>query len=321
MAHSGWGPGLCARDVFPDAAYVAYCEWWYRFPGADVAFLDAVSGVPRKSATEAPMLERMRNAPIALDIASADAVLCPTEFQAAQFPASLRAHFHIQHDGVDVDFFRPDAAMRQNTLGGLVASDARVVTYATRGMEPHRGFPQMMAALPAILDADPRAVAVIAGENRVAYGGDALRKLDWKADALRKHAIDPERVKFVGRLARTDYLRLLQRSDAHVYMTVPFVLSWSMLEAMSAACALVLSDTTPVREFADETCARLVDMRNPDSIADAVIETLQNTCETGERRTQARARITDRIPIVECYARKERLFLDLIAARRARHDG
>ncbi len=315
VAHAGWGPGLCARDVFPEAAYVAYCEWWYRYPGADTAYLDEMAGRAPKPPLERPMLERMRNAPIALDIASADAVLCPTRFQAAQFPAALRGTFHVGHDGVDVAFHRPDPQMQQGTLSGLVEAGARVVTYATRGMEPHRGFPQMMAALPAILVADPRNVAVIAGENRVAYGGEGIRKTDWKAEAVARHDLDPARVRFVGRLSRSDYVRLLQRSDAHVYLTVPFVLSWSMLEAMAAGCAMVVSDTEPVREFADETCARLVDMRDPGRIAAAVLATLDD--EGVDRRAAARARIVHGLAQDACFAARERLFLDLIAVRAA----
>ena len=152
------------------------------------------------------MHERARNAPMAMDLAAADAALCPTEFQAAQFPPIFRRALAVLHDGVDTGYYRPEPAAVDRTLGGRVAEDARVVTYATRGMEPHRGFPQFMAALPAIL-ADPKAVAVVAGDNRVAYGGDALRRIDWKAEALARHDIDPARVRFVGHLDRPSYRR------------------------------------------------------------------------------------------------------------------
>ncbi len=313
VAHAGWGPGLCARDVFPTAAYVAYCEWWYRYPGADVAYLVEAGLHPATQGDEAPMFERMRNAPIAMDIAAADVSICPTAFQAAQFPASLRAALLVEHDGVDVDTFRPDAVMRASTLGGLVAPGARVVTYATRGMEPHRGFPQFMAAVPAILAADPKAVVLIAGENRVAYGGDALRKTDWKAEALATHDLPADRVKFVGTLCGPDYLRLLQRSDAHIYMTVPFVLSWSMLEAMSAGCALVLSDTAPVREFAAPGSARFVDMRASAAIAEAVIATLTDAANNAAMRRSARTAIVDRLERTAFHRRKIALFEALIA--------
>ncbi|MBP7241931.1 glycosyltransferase [Amaricoccus sp.] len=292
VAHSGRGAGMFARDVFPEAAFVAYCEWWYRHPGVDVAYLAALDGrAPRagpETAVEAAMHERARNAPIAIDLAAADAAICPTGFQAAQFPKVFRHDLSILHDGVDADAFAPEPGAAGDTLDGLVAPEARVVTYATRGMEPHRGFPQFMAALPAILAADPRAVAVIAGDNRVAYGGDALRRVDWKARALAEHDLDPARVRFTGKLPRADYLRLLRRSDAHVYLTVPFVLSWSMIEAMSAGCALVLSDTAPVREFADAEAATLVDLARPATIAEGVLATLADPAGGARRRRRAR---------------------------------
>lgn len=309
VAHSGWGAGMFAKDIFPEAAFVAYCEWWYRFPGADVTFLAALEGRRITPPLEAPMHERARNAPIAMDLSAADAALCPTKFQAGQFPAVFRRLLTVLHDGIDTDRFAPDEAARRSTLGGLVAEEARVVTYATRGMEPHRGFPQFMAALPAVLAADPKAVAVIAGENRVAYGGDGLRATDWKARALAENDLDPARVHFVGRLDTADYLRLLQRSDAHVYLTVPFVLSWSMLEAMSTGCALVLSDTDPVREFGDRTNAALVDMARPAAIADAVRETLRDPA--ADRRRRARDLVRRRLSRTALSEQKERLFAEL----------
>lgn len=315
VAHSGWGAGMFARDVFPRAAYVAYCEWWYAYPGADVTYLAMLDGKPFTGSVEGPMHERARNAPIAMDISAADAVLCPSRFQAAQFPALLRPALTVQHDGVDTDFYAPDPAARRSTLGGLVAEEAHVVTYATRGMEPHRGFPQFIAALPAILRADPRAVAVIAGENRVAYGGQSLRGTDWKAKALAENDIDPARVHFTGRLDRADYLALLRRSDAHVYLTVPFVLSWSMLEAMSVGCALVLSDTAPVHEFADAHCANLVDLRDPATIATAVLATLADPAAAEAKRANARRIIEDGLSIRRIYPAKADLFRDLAGRR------
>lgn len=305
VSHTGPGAGMFARDVFPRAACVAYCEWWYRFPGADLAFLAPIEPAAAPKGPEAAIHERARNAPIAVELAAADAALCPTAFQAAQFPDTFRRRLTVHHDGVDTAAFRPDPAARTATLGGLVAPDARVVTYATRGMEPHRGFPQFMAALAPVLAADPRAVAVIAGANRVAYGGDALRRIDWKARALADPALDSGRVHFTGPLPPADYLRLLQRSDAHIYLTVPFVLSWSMLEAMSAGCALVLSDTAPVREFADETCARLVDFRDPGALAEAILATLAGGPAVERRRATARARV--------CRLDRKRLFAEKAA--------
>ena len=154
VAHSGWGAGMFAKDVFPEAAFVAYCEWWYRHPGPDVAYLATLQGCGAAASIEAPMYERARNAPIALDLCAADAAICPTDFQAAQFPPVFRSGMSVLHDGIDTSYFRPGSSIDHATLGGLIAEDDRLVTYATRGMEPHRGFPQFMAAVPGIL-ADP----------------------------------------------------------------------------------------------------------------------------------------------------------------------
>jgi glycosyltransferase involved in cell wall biosynthesis len=316
VAHSGRGAGMFARDVFPDAAFVAYCEWWYRFPGVDVAHLAELGIMPPAGGIEAPMHERARNTPIAMDLAAADAAVCPTRFQAAQFPEVLRRALTILHDGIDTARFRPDPGLARATLDGLVAADGRLVTYATRGMEPHRGFPQFMAALPAILAADPAIVVAIAGENRVAYGGDALRGIDWRAAAMAEHRIDPRRVRFVGPLDPDAYLRLLQRSDAHVYLTVPFVLSWSMLEAMSTACPLVLSDTEPVREFADASMAALADLARPETIARAVLATLAGGPAVAARRVRARAAAEAGLAAPGRFAAWERLLGEVVRGRR-----
>ncbi len=316
VAHSGWGAGMFARDIFPKAAYVAYCEWWYRHPGADVVFLAELTGTPVPSSVEAPMLESARNAPIAMDLTRADAVLVPTRFQAAQFPERLRPFLTIQHDGIDTAYHAPDAEEAVSTLDGLVAADAPVVTYATRGMEPHRGFPQFMASLPAVLAADPRVQVVIAGENRVAYGGQSRRDVDWKAKALAENDLDPARVHFVGRLDRPAYRRLLRRSNAHVYLTVPFVLSWSMLEAMSLACPLVLSDTAPVREFAGPDEAALVPMADTAAIAEATLATLADRPAARARGARARQVIEADYGIAKLWPEKLRLFSALARDRR-----
>jgi glycosyltransferase involved in cell wall biosynthesis len=289
VAHSGWGAGMFASDLFPDAAFLPYCEWWYRHPGPDTVFLEKTLG-PMAQDVEAPMHERARNAPILMDLAAADLVLCPTGFQARQFPTFVHPLMHIEPDGIDMAHFCPHPLGRHlDILPGLPA-EVPLITYATRGMEPHRGFGTFVSALPTILARHPQAHVAIAGENRVFYGGDALRKTDWKAATLDGVDLDPERVHFTGPLPPRDYLRLLQRSDAHVYLTVPFVLSWSMLEAMSVGCPLVLSDTEPVQEFAGPDEAHLVTIDAP-AISAAVLDCLADPGSAITRGKAARQRI------------------------------
>lgn len=322
VSHAGPGPGLFLSELFPEAAHVAYCEWWYNSPGIDTAWLAAQRGQHPPHAPEAAILERCRNQPIAQELLSAGLGLCPTGFQAAQFPAALRGMLRIEHDGVDCAFFRPGppGQARHPMLAGL-ADDIPLVTYATRGMEPHRGFPQAMAAIAAVQARHPRAVAVIAGDNGVHYGGDADRKLDWKAEALGRLDLDEHRTLFTGMLARDDYLWLLRRSDAHVYATVPFVLSWSMLDAMATATPLVLSDTAPVREFADASCAHLADLADPGDIADKILDLLDNPAEARARGKLARARICAGYDTKTIYPEKAAWLLGLVSARRSGAEG
>lgn len=310
VSHAGPGAGLLARDVFPGVRTVAYAEWWYAHPAPDLAYL----GVTDDGADQA-MVERTRNAAMALEIATADATLCPTAFQAAQFPPALQSALTVHHDGVDTALFGPARASTADPacppqLRGLDPSTP-LVTYATRGMEPHRGFPHLMAALPAIQKAHPDAVIAIAGDNGVAYGTDAMRRVDWLARGLATPGLDRDRVVLLGTLPGASYRWLLQRSDAHVYLTAPFVLSWSMLEAMATACPLVLSDTAPVREFAGSDAARLVDMRDATALAAAVGETLSDPGGASVRGAAARRAILARVPAARLLAEKADLLRQL----------
>jgi glycosyltransferase involved in cell wall biosynthesis len=297
VSHAGTGAGLLAAEAFPGVRTVAYAEWWYAHPAPDLVYLDARAPLPD---AEQAMVERTRNAAMALEIASADATLCPTAFQARQFPQALQAALTLHHDGIDTHLLTPaparstDAACPE-ALRGL-PDDAPLVTYATRGMEPHRGFPQFMAAVPAIQRAHPDAVVAIAGENTVCYGTEAMRGVDWLARGLAEPGIDRARLVLLGTLPGPAYRWLLRRSDAHVYLTTPFVLSWSLLEAMACACPLVASDTEPVREFAAPDAATLVDMRAPGAIAEAVGRTLTDAEAARGRGAAARRAIVDRVP-------------------------
>ena len=300
VSHTGPGAGLFLSELFPAAVHVAYCEWWYNIPGVDTAWLAEAKGEEPPRAPEAAILERCRNQPIAQELLAAGHGLCPTAFQAAQFPDAFRHMLRVQHDGVDCARFRPGPpGSTSHPRLARLADDIPLVTYATRGMEPHRGFPQVMAAFAEVQARHKRAVTVIAGDNGVHYGGDAERRIDWKAEALRRLNLDESRTLFTGALEPDDYLWLLRRSNAHVYATVPFVLSWSMLDAMATGTPLVLSDTAPVREFANEDCAHLTDLTNPSGIADCILDLLDHPGDARPRANTARERV-----LATCDARK-----------------
>lgn len=314
VSHAGPGAGMFLRDLFPRAAQVAYCEWWYRHPGPDTSYLAALKGALPDTSPEAAILERSRNLPIATELLAAGQGLCPTRFQAAQFPPALRGLLTVQHDGVDCRHFRPGVpGPTAHPVLAAIHPEATVVSYATRGMEPHRGFPQVMAALAALQRSDPTVVAVVAGTNRVFYGGNAEHGVDWKAAAITAHGLDPARTLFTGMLDPDDYLWLLRRTRAHVYATVPFVLSWSMLEAMATATPLVLSDTAPVREFATEDCARLADLARVESLVEALLDVLADPGGAALRAARARSRIEERHSCQRLFPVRARWFASLCA--------
>lgn len=311
MAHSGWGAGLFARDIFADAVFIPYLEWWYRYPPVDSQFLGEFE--PNE---DSRLRQRIRNAPILLDLEAADRALCPTEFQAAQFPPRLRAEISVMHDGVDTDAHAP-APARPDRVGALALGDmAEIVTYATRGMEPQRGFPSFMRALERLQKRRPGLHALIVGEDRVAYGRKLPEGDSWKTRMLAELDLDPARTHFTGHLTRSEYIRVLQASDAHVYLTAPFVLSWSMLEAMSAGCALVAADVEPVREFVTHgETGLLTDFHDPAAIADAVARLLDDRAEAGRLGAAARAAIVEGYALETVFERKRRWLEEALGAR------
>lgn len=304
MAHSGWGPGLYAKDIWPNSTFVGYFEWYYTIDAPDVAFL--ASDEPAD--LDQQLRGRSRNAPILTDLANCDAGICPTAFQASQFPAAFRDKLRVLHDGIDVETYAP-APGEKLILPSLDLSHVdELITYVARGMEPYRGFPQFMEALAIVLRERPNAHAVIVGEDRVAYGKKLPEGESFKKRALETLKTDWARVHFTGLLPRPDYLRVLQASSVHVYLTIPFVLSWSMMEAMSTGCAIVASDVAPVRELSDQApdALSLVDMNDPAAIAAAMVRTLEDRDAARAQGEAARALIASKYAAKDIFAEKER---------------
>ena len=306
VAHSGWGPGLYVRDIWPDATYVGYFEWYYRSTGADFGFLDAVTPDDEHRI-------RTRNAAILLDLAACHRGIVPTTFQASQFPEFLRTRLTVQHDGVDTDYFAPRPGTRLKLPELDLSHVEELITYVARGMEPYRGFPQAMAAFAELQKRRPRAHVVVVGEDRVAYGrrlpdGDTYRK-----KALRELDVDPDRLHFTGRPSRALYREVLLASSVHVYLTVPFVLSWSMIEAMSAGCLLVASDTDPVREVVrDGESGVLVDFFDTDALVERICEVLDRPEAFAHLRDGARRTAVERYPAARLVPQRARL-LEVVA--------
>ena len=301
VAHSGWGPGLYVRDIWPDAKYLGYFEWYYRSKGADLGFLEAVT-------PDHEHRIRTRNAAILLDLASCNWGLVPTEYQASQFPGALRRKLTVQHDGVDTDYFAPRPGRRLKLPGLDLTEAEELVTYVARGMEPYRGFPQAMAAFAEVHKRRPRAHVVVVGEDRVAYGRRLPGGDTWRQKMLKELDFDLERLHFTGRLPRNLYRDVLHASSVHVYLTIPFVLSWSMIEAMSAGCFLVASDTDPVREVVrDGDNGLLVDFFDTAVLAERICDALDRPGDFAHLRDAARRTAVERYAAARLVPQRARL--------------
>lgn len=272
VAHSGWGPGIYAKDIWPTARYVGYFEWYYRRNAPDTVFMgEGDRGIDQQLRT------RSRNAAIMMDLAACDVGICPTDFQKAQFPDCFQSKMRVMHDGINTDFYKP-ARGSKLVLPNLDLSHAdEIVTYVARGMEPYRGFPEFMRALAGLQKIRPQTHAVIVGEDRVAYGKPLPDGESYKKKMLAELDLDMSRTHFTGLIPRDQYLAVLQASSLHVYLTVPFVLSWSMMESMATGCPMLVSDTAPVHEMlTDGVHGAVVDMKNNDAIVQQMNSLLDN---------------------------------------------
>jgi glycosyltransferase involved in cell wall biosynthesis len=295
--HSGWGPTLFIKDAFPQAKLLCYFEWFYNAHGSDADFDPSE---PINADDEARI--RVKNAPILLDLYSCDKGLSPTAWQRQQFPPEYQSKIKVHHDGVDTQFFQPQpgAKLFLPRINLDLRDVPEIVTYVARGMEPYRGFPQLIETVALLQKRRPQCHVVIVGENRVAYGRPLPDGKTYKDYMLEKVPLDLSRVHFTGLLPYPEYLQVLQASSAHLYLTRPFVLSWSMLEALSTGCLVVGSKTPPVMEMIqDGVNGLLVDFFSPENIADRIEEALDNPTQMAEIRRQARETILERYDLAQ----------------------
>ncbi len=291
--HSGWGEGLYLKDIFPDARVLVFCEFYYNAEGSDVTFETRGDPLP----LDKRLLTRTRNMTQLLSMAGSDWGISPTHWQRAQYPAMIRERVSVIHDGIDTDLVRPDPAARCTLATGarLKAGD-EVVTFVNRNLEPYRGFHIFARALPLIQKLRPRAHVVIIGEDCVSYGAPPPKGTTYREMFMKevRDKLDMSKVHFLGRVPYEHFLTILRVSAAHVYLTYPFVLSWSMLEAMAAGCLVIGSRTPPVQEVLQhERNGLLVDFFSPDEVARAVDRTLSSPDRLRGLRQAARETVVE----------------------------
>lgn len=277
--HSGWGEALFLKDVFPDVPMLIYAEFYYRGRGSDVGF-----DSPQPPDLDTICRSRARNTHLLLSLEAADWSITPTLWQWRQQPAAYRPRMSVIHDGVRTQICKPDPDVRLPLPNGTVLTrDDEVVTYVARNLEPYRGFDRFMRALSSLQKRRPKAHVVLVGGDESSYGGLPSDARNWREKLQAEVRIDPRRVHFVGRVPYDYYLRVLQVSRVHTYLTYPFVLSWSMIESMSVGCCLVASSTPPVAEvLRDGETGVLVDYFDGKALVDRICELLDDP----ERRSR-----------------------------------
>ncbi|MGE7417333.1 glycosyltransferase [Methylobacterium tarhaniae] len=269
VAHPGWGEALYMKDLFPRAKLICYCEYYYLREGGEVNF------DPEFPPASPEILHRMRarNAITLASLEDAEVGVAPTIWQRYTFPAFLHSRIRIIHEGIVL----PDP---HGPGRPIPAREDNVVTFAARHLEPHRGFHTFMRAVPRILRQNPVADIRIIGSDQGGYGATPGGGRTWKDVLLAEvgSELDTRRVHFLGLLDRPRYVEMLRRTSVHTYLTYPFVLSWSALEAMALGCPVVMSDTTPTRELIRTgNEAEIVDFFDACTLADAICQLLGNT--------------------------------------------
>ncbi len=288
IGHHGWGELLNLPDVWPGVPILGYMEFYYQTDAADVGF-DPEFLLNR---AEYPRV-RAKNAINHLAFANGGHGLTPTEWQLSTYPAWMRQWITLLREGVDLTVCKPNPKVRRQTMtiGNMrIAPSDKLVTYVSRDLEPYRGFHPMMRAVPHMLRARKDIRVVIVGGDGVSYGAPPP-KGNWREVMLAElgDQIDLTRVVFPGRLEYDVYVRLMQRSDAHVYLTYPFVASWSLREALAMGCAVVGSDTEPVREFiTHEQNGLLANFFEPAGLAAKVVTVLEDAGLARSLRAAAR---------------------------------
>lgn len=312
IGHAGWGSLMYIKDIYPDVPVMGYFEWYYHSLHSDSYYWPN-----EKPSIDAKLSIRTRDMHHLLSLEACDMGITPTRWQYEQFPDRYKPMLHVQHEGIDTTFCCPPQAgtrpaCQLKTAGFSLPEGTEIISYVSRGFEAMRGFPQFMEAIRIILKHRPKCHVVIAGSDQVCYGAK-LKDTSYQAIEEKKGGYDKDRVHFVGNLNRGDYRAMLQSSSCHIYLTRPFVLSWSMLEAMSFGLPLVASATPPCMEVVEDGVnGLLADFRSPKHIARRAEELLEDRQLAERLGKKARETILERYDLTKACQRYEDLMYSLV---------
>ncbi|GLT08746.1 glycosyltransferase family 4 protein [Sulfitobacter porphyrae] len=276
VGHVGWGELTFFKQIWADVPIIGFFEYYYNLTGGSVGF-----DPDEPISDHAPFMMHARNAVPLANIETVDLGHCPTYWQRDRFPRSFHDRMYVCHDGIRTDRLRPDpdVSLGLGRLSRELTRKDEVVTYVSRNLERTRGFHIFMRSLPRILRERPEARILIVGGNDVSYGGKSQHPGGLRAEMEAEVGknLDWDRVHFLGNIPYPLYQKMIQLSRCHIYLTMPFVLSWSLLESMSMGATIVASDVAPVREaITHNETGLLVDFFDPDAVAAQVVKVLAN---------------------------------------------
>jgi glycosyltransferase involved in cell wall biosynthesis len=304
VGHPGWGDCLYLKDLWPDVPMLSYFEFYYHGQGVDVGFEGEVSDDDKARV-------RTKNTTNLLNLEACDWGISPTHWQKHVHPQAFHNKITVLHDGIDTETCRPDPNATVTLANGKTfkAGD-EVVTYIARNFEPYRGLGTFMQAAEIILKNRPNCHIIAVGADGVSYGKHLPQGQTYLSQWKEKVKLDESRIHFTGMVPYDQLIKIIQVGAAHIYLTYPFVLSWSTLEAMATGCLLIASDTQPVHEVVtDGKNGLLVDFFSPEQLAKRVNEALDNREKMQPIRAEARRFVEER------YAMKKLLplHMELIA--------
>ncbi len=312
-AHPGWGDGILLKDIFPDVPFIAYMEFYYKAFGADVHFHPNSVVNPDRVARI-----RFKNATNLLNLEACDWAISPTHWQTSLHPHEFHHKFSVIHEGIDTDLLKPVKVKADIELpdGSKLPKDTEIVTYVARNFEPYRGFEQVMQSIEILMKQRPKTHFLMIGNDGVSYGAKLANGKTYREKMQEELNLDESRLHWYGKLPFDKYTALLSHSMAHIYMTVPFVLSWSVLEAMSIGCPLVASKTSPLFEvIKDNENALFADFFDSEDIAQKVSKLLDDESLRKKISKNGRKTIIQKYSIKKILPTYEKLITSIASGK------
>jgi glycosyltransferase involved in cell wall biosynthesis len=304
VAHGGRGaPTVFLPDVL-ECPIINYCEYYFAHSHADISYR---VDLPGGAEDVAPFFPRCINAPVLTALTQADAGYSATEWQKSTFPQKFWPKIDVHFDGIDTELYKPGRARRPLEIGGRTITEAtRVVTFVSRGLESVRGFDVFLRVAERIARVRDDVLFVVAGSEEIYYGWDALRSggKSFASWAWARTKLDSNRVVSLGQVSPDVLADLLSITDLHIYLTVPFVLSWSLVNAMSSGAVIVASDVAPVREVIEPGVHGLVEpFFDDERLAVTALGVLEDPRAFRALGDAARRRVLDQFSLEVCVPR------------------